>query len=278
MRNSINNKSSNGEIDRDKKNMDNNNRSRTMSNKNNDNNNNNNSNNGENNDSDEGDNNERVPWDYKGMASSYMDKKGHVQGRGLGRNQDGIREPIVPSKTSFSSNNKKTVMIVGTSMVGGLKREKMSKKYLVKVRPHPGATLKQIKHHLSAHLIENKTEYLILQVGTNDAVKKNTSPQEIFEGIMLLKELAEELSPGIKVTISCPMVRTDDQMANEKLLEVKRLIKDVSGLSIISNDNIGVDHLSTKGLHLSPSGTTQLAKNMISFMQNIGRPNPDQDV
>ena len=46
------------------------------------------------------------------------------------------------------------------------------------------------------------------------------------------------------------------------------------GLSIINNDNITVDHLSTKGLHLSQNGTTQLAKNMISFMRDIKQEHP----
>ena len=90
---------------------------------------------------------------------------------------------------------------------------------------------------------------------------------------MYLKTFAEELSPGIKVTISCPMIRTDNPLANKKLVQVKEMIKKVEGLSIIENDNITKDHLSVEGLHLKPTGTTQLARNMIAFMQNI-----EQDV
>ena len=157
-------------------------------------------------------------------------------------------------------------------MIGGLESSKMSKKYLVKVRSHPGATLDEIKHHLYAHL-NTDVDHLILQVGTNDAAKKDTSAKSIFEGIMDLKMLAENLSPGIVVTISYPMVRTDNVVAHEKLLGVKAMLeksKD-SGLlsSVINNDNITEDHLSRKGLHLKQTGTTQLAKNMIAFMKSI---------
>ena len=65
------------------------------------------------------------------------------------------------------------------------------------------------------------------------------------------------------------MLRTDNPHANEKLLEVKKFLRETPGLSLIVNDNITEEHLSTKGLHLKQVGTIQLAKNMIEFMKNI---------
>ena len=156
-------------------------------------------------------------------------------------------------------------------MIGGLEQSKMSRKYVVKVRSHPGALINAMKHHLHANLTVD-TEYLILQVGTNDAAK-GTSAKDIFEGMLELKTIAENLSPGIQVTISCPMLRTDDPAANRTLWAVRKMIMDSNkewGLSVINNDNISASHLSTKGLHLNQSGTTQLAKNMIAFMRGIG--------
>ena len=88
-----------------------------------------------------------------------------------------------------------------------------------------------------------------------------------------LKTIAENLSPGIQVTISCPMLRTDNPAANRTLWAVRKMIMDSNkewGLSVINNDNISANHLSTKGLHLNQSGTAQLAKNMIAFMRGIG--------
>jgi hypothetical protein len=89
---------------------------------------------------------------------------------------------------------------------------------------------------------------------------------------MELKTFAETTAPGVQVTVCCPMVRTDDAQANAKLLRTKnRLVKSAQDglLKIITNDNITEKHLSSKGLHLSPSGTRQLAVNMIAYMQSL---------
>ena len=126
-----------------------------------------------------------------------------------------------------------------------------------------------MRHHLNAHLNSSRIDHLILQVGTNDAAQRDSTAGEILRGILDLKSYAEELSPGVKVTISCPMLRTDNPHANEKLLEVKKFLRETAGLSLIDNDNITEEHLSTKGLHLKQGGTIQLAKNMIEFMKNI---------
>ena len=213
-------------------------------------------------------NNPEIPWlkCSNGFPTNYLESMGH-KGKGIGKNEDGRTSPVKASKTRFA---KQTVLIVGTSMIGGLEQNKMSRKYAVKVRSHPGATLPKIKHHLLADL-DPGTDHLILQVGTNDAAR-GTSAKDIFEGILELKTLAENISPGIVVTISCPMIRTDDPQANKTLLEMKGMLMESSkqwGLSIIINDNILEDHLSKKGLHLKQSGTVQLAQNMIAFMRGI---------
>jgi hypothetical protein len=222
--------------------------------------------------------NNMAPWDdynTNRFATRYMLEKGHLPGHGLGLNEDGIREPIEVDRTALRETRKKdsekeTVLICGTSMIGGLKQDKMSKKYKVKVRPHPGARLPAIKHFLNGHLTE-KTDHLILQVGTNDAAQKTSTPEDILKGIMDLKTFAEKTSPGVKVTISCPMIRTDNQQAHSKLLKVKKMLMETPGLSTIDNNNITEAHLSSKGLHLKQSGTVQLAMNMIKFMREIGQ-------
>ena len=213
-----------------------------------------------------------------------MEKMGHVKGHGLGKNENGITEPVkvdprqlYPSlQSSFvkeggRKKEKQTVLIAGTSMIGGLNQKTMSKRFKVKVRSHPGATIPELKHHLAAHFLK-KPDYLLLQVGTNDAVDPNLSSDDVYDRIMDLKSYAETTAPGIQVTVSCPLVRTDDLRANSKLVQVKnRLIRSSKDglVSIITNDNIKEEHLSNKGLHLSQPGTRQLALNMISFMKNI---------
>ena len=111
------------------------------------------------------------------------------------------------------------------------------------------------------------TRFLV-KVGTNDATDRNITADNIYDGLLELKALSEAAVPGIRVTISCPMVRTDNRFANDKLVEVKnRLIR--SGLPIILNDNINEDHLGYKGLHLKQSGTNQLSENVGNFIRNL---------
>ena len=107
-----------------------------------------------------------------------------------------------------------------------------------------------------------------MQVGTNDARNKDVVSDDIYDGLMELKTFSESKVPGLKVTISCPMIRRDNKWANAKLIQVTDRLKK-SGLSIIENDTITHKHLSQKGLHLNQSGTKQLASNVIGFIKGI---------
>jgi hypothetical protein len=64
-------------------------------------------------------------------------------------------------------------------------------------------------------------------------------------------------------------VRTDNKWADAKLRWVKnRILRE--GLTTITNDNITVKHLSSKGLHLKESGTDILLDNVRDFiLKNI---------
>jgi hypothetical protein len=91
---------------------------------------------------------------------------------------------------------------------------------------------------------------------------------DIFNGLLDLKKFCESKVPGVQVTISCPMVRTDNFFANAKLVEVKKRLVE-SDLSIIENDNITEEHLGVRGLHLKPPGTLLLSKNVGNFIRSL---------
>ena len=198
-----------------------------------------------------------------------MANNGHQVGDGLGKHGDGIRSPIKLEKTSFTQGKERLIFYVGTSMIGGVNEKKLSEstKERVKVYSHPGATIPDIKHHLHAHL-RKKPTHLILQAGTNDARNREITSDDIYEGLQDLKTFSETEVPGLKVTISCPMVRTDNKWANAKLTWVKnRIIRDK--VSTILNDNIKVAHLSPRsGLHLKQEGTDILSSNVHKFIVN----------
>ena len=90
----------------------------------------------------------------------------------------------------------------------------------------------------------------------------------MFDKLMDLKTFAESKVPNIKVTFSSPIIRTDNTTANNKQIQLKnRLLR--SGLKLIENDNIDKEDLGRKGLHLKPSGSSKLAKNIISFLKEV---------
>ena len=61
-----------------------------------------------------------------------------------------------------------TTVIVGDSIINGIREERLSGKYgVVKVRNFPGATIEDMQHNLVSILRRNRCR-LILHVGTNN--------------------------------------------------------------------------------------------------------------
>jgi hypothetical protein len=211
-----------------------------------------------------------APWvkNNSDFVENYMKNAGYTPGKGLGKNGDGIKSPIKANKTSFKQYKENLIFYVGTSMIGGVKQKQnilcQSTNERVKVHSHSGATIEDIKDHLRPHL-RKKPTHLILQVGTNDAQNRDVTSDKIYEDLIDLKNYCETTVPGIQVFISCPIVRTDNKWANAKLRWVKnRILRE--GLTTITNDNITVKHLSSKGLHLNQSGTDILLENVRDFI------------
>ena len=94
-------------------------------------------------------------------------------------------------------------------------------------------------------ILRHKPEYIILHVGTNDALK--IPPNEILDKILELKTKIKEINKDCKVIISTPTYRFDNRKAGNT---VKELINMLINLNVpnISNKNISRKHLRYKGL------------------------------
>ena len=129
----------------------------------------------------------------------------------------------------------------------------------------PGAKISDMYHYLTP-LLEKKPSNIIIQIGSNDAANKKSN--EIANEIEALKLHITDTLPGVKVFLSCPVIRIDDRNANNTLREfdiyLKRNITD-----IIVNDNIDVSCLGRRDLHLNPKGSGRLAINYISLMRRL---------
>ena len=69
---------------------------------------------------------------------------------------------------------KGTCLIAGDSMAEGTDERRMSRKWVVKVRKFPGATISDVYHYLIP-LLEKKIDHVIFHVNTNDVLKEQKS-------------------------------------------------------------------------------------------------------
>ena len=171
----------------------------------------------------------------------------------------------------FSSQSKtwpeKTVLFVGDSMLAGVDEKRLSRKFNIKVRSHPGSTIDDMFDHLKPYL-RKKPQNIVLHVSTNDASNHHVTSEDIFKKLLDLKLYINKVVPETKVTFSCPTIRNDNSLANLKIIHLRNKLK-TSKENIITNENIDYSHLGRKGLHLTPKGDTRLAMNFIDFLRHL---------
>ena len=89
-----------------------------------------------------------------------------------------------------------------------------------------------------------------------------------------LLKLIHSISPSTKVLYSNIITRTDtDNRFKQKVSEANKAINEYSknvNITVINNDNIGVEHLARKGLHLSLiKGNAKCATNLKDAIKDI---------
>ena len=225
----------------------------------------------------------------KGFGSKMLKKMGY-DGKGLGRDGDGIIHPVtITNKIKFNNDDEEavntnqehvkkirrvinnvhlwpngTTLITGSSILLGVEESRLQK-YNVKIRPFPGATVDDMFDYLIP-LLKKQPSYIILQIGSNDSPSKTCD--EIANEILNLKSFIHSALPNAKVFISCPVIRTDNKKANNTLRELDTVLKNTTK-DIVTNDNIDSTCLGKRGLHLNPKGSGRLAINFISLMRRL---------
>ena len=96
-------------------------------------------------------------------------------------------------------------------MLCGLEEKRLSNKFNVKVRPDQGSNIDDMYDHFNPYL-RKQPKYLIIYIVTNDASIKDKTSDIIFEQILQLKRYVKNKVHGIKVTISCPIIRFDNDL------------------------------------------------------------------
>ena len=236
-----------------------------------------------------------------GFATRIMKKMGYG-GKGLGKHEDGITEPInidgnklemksrcsanrvIPERgltkemtsSTMSLNSKRrltknsvhhwakgTTLIAGDSILNGVEERRLHKN--VKVRAFPGARVDDLYDYL-APLVKKRPTNIILHIGSNDAIEKNSD--QILKEILDLKANILSILPTVRVYLSCPTLRLDNRVVNDVLRDLDLKLKSLT-CDIISNDNVDRTCLGKKGLHLNPKGSGRLAMNYIALMRRL---------
>ena len=210
-----------------------------------------------------------------GFASKMLHKMG-FRGKGLGKSENGIREPIkVERKDRFNAEaaskqkrdaNRKLTVILSDSMLNQLDEKRLSNKYHeVKVKCHSGCTTNCMYTHIPS-VIALKPDYVLLNIGTNDCT--NIISDEILKRIQKLKQYIEKKLPSCIVYISLPTERSDNQIANAIVRNLNRKLKKTD-LLLLENSNITARHIGRKGLHFNDNGTKEMASNIISLIKRL---------
>ena len=165
---------------------------------------------------------------------------------------------------NYRKIKKKTVLIVGDSMLNGIEESKLSKTRHIRVQSIPGGKIDDIKENLN-DLLHEELQKVIIHVGTNNAM--TDTPKEIFEKLISLKHQIESILPKCEVTISNLIMRTDEPKASKINEEVNSFIKSAS-INFVENSNIKGKQLGKRGLHLNIQGNKMFARNLLNAIRN----------
>ena len=186
-----------------------------------------------------------------------------------------LKNSVNKNSEPIATNNKEETqgkypdgitIIIGDSILNGIIQEGLSRKgRVVKVHAFRGATVDDMKHHVIP-LLRKEPSFIIIYAGKNDA--PYLTSRKILDNLITFKSFITDKLPNCKVVISTPTLGTNDGKA---ALTVSQLTNHLIQLDIdiIDNRNINARNLGYKGLHLNPTGTSCLAKNLLSSIKSF---------
>ena len=194
----------------------------------------------------------------KSNSNNFSHTKKNVETSNNELDESNLSETRKKKIENYRKIKKKTVLIVGDSMLNGIEESKLSKTRHIRVQPIPGGKIDDIKENLN-DLLREELQKVIIHVGTNNAMTDTL--KEIFEKLISLRLPLYHVRLPCEVTISNLIMRTDEPKAAKINEEVNRSIK-LANMNFVENSNIKEKQLGKRGLRLNTQGNKMLARNL----------------
>ena len=161
---------------------------------------------------------------YKCTSAKTQDKDESILSR-ICISETDINDNVTSDNSEDCSWPNGTICIAGDSIVSGLQPDLLSQKRKIKVKSFSGANVRDMYDNIKP-ILRLKLEYIILHVGTNDAL--NLWP--------------EEINKDCKVIIWTPTYCFDNRKAGNTVNELTNMLINLN-VPIINDKNISRKHL-----------------------------------
>ena len=180
---------------------------------------------------------------------------------------------IRPGNEPYNRAHVNKVAIISDSMMGGIKEKALNEAIHdieANVEKHPGARSNQIKYYSALMIDEMQPNSIVIHAGTNDLwnnrnkQKRGLDDGEIVENIIKTGCIARE-KKVTNILVSSVIVRRG-MYYERRRNNINRMLREQclkEGFQFIDNSNIMLDHIGRDGIHLLPTGTDILFKNVV---------------
>ena len=144
----------------------------------------------------------------------------------------------------------------------------MSRGDSVKVRPHIGASTKDLIDHIKP-VIRKNSDIVVIHTGTNDLQNICNIVKKAKKLVIAVKQVDKDNS--VKITFSSIINRADEDF-KDKINDVNNKLKNYcnwAGMDVIDNSNIYGSCLNTGKLQLKRKRTAALAKDLRRFVRSL---------
>ena len=144
-------------------------------------------------------------------------KLNHQKKNQLSKEKTVLSNESEKSENKMHGNDLKKVFIIGDSMVKNITGTGISRKNIIKMRPHPGATSIDICDYIKPAL-RQKPDVVIVHCGTNDIPNNINTVKKIKK---LVKEIEENNHENIPQVVISGIIKQYDQDYNEEIQSIK---------------------------------------------------------